>query len=472
MFAKKIKSKLLISLLIVAIFINLIPSKIEAEEASMSSNEEVERDADLYEKYQKYEKYKKYKKYKEYKEAKEKYAFETSTQRIAAKKAYDLYKSSNNPRYYEDYNKYKKYKNKYKPLKKYAKYGKYKKYNKSSYKKYGSNEYKDGYNRYKNYLNNSGISGGDLGEANLGGGPLGPEITIGLWSYSRDDMRNSPFKIEANRDYKILNGDGALVGQIAAGTITRVTYESDGNMRIYDSATGNTIATSNREVFFEDAAGDNSAIIFDIYRPDSDFDQYRGKVKLRYNTSSHIIWVINTLPMEHYVWGMGEITGTGDTDYNRVMTTSFRTYGYWKLKFSTKYASDGFKVNATPGNQLYYGYDWETGHTRIRDAAIDTQGKIVMYKKQIAITPYSSWTDGRTRSFEERWGSDDYPWCQSVSDPYGKHPSKSTATLEAEGNHMVGLSAHGALNLADEHDWNWDRILRYYYNNIDIVKVY
>ena len=176
--------------------------------------------------------------------------------------------------------------------------------------------------------------------------------------------------------------------------------------------------------------------------------------------------------MEHYTWGMGEMSGTGDMDYNRVMTVSFRTYGYWKLKFSTKYASEGFKVNATPGNQLYYGYEWEKAHSRIRTAAEDTRGKIVMYRSKIAITPYSSWTDGRTRSFKERWGSSNYPWCKSVKDPYGKHASKSTSTLVKEGNHMVGLSANGALKLAGDRGWDWDRILKYYYSGISIVQSY
>lgn len=462
------KIKKILLLLSLSLIMHSCISFVYADEAAITSNEEPESDFSLYEKYEKYLKYKKYKNYKEYKEAKEKYAFESSTERIASKKAYDLYKKTNNPKYYEDYNKYKKYKNKYKPLTKYAKYGKYSKYNKSSYKKYGGSEYKAGHERYKNYLASTGISG-NLGEADLGGGILGPEITIGLWNYTRDDLKNSPFKIEANRTYNILNKDGGLIGQIPGGTETRVTYDSDGNLKIYGSV-GETL--SYQEVFFEDASGDNGAIIFDVHRPSSDFDRYRGKIKLRFNTSTKLTWVINTLPLEHYVWGMGEITGTGPSEYNKVMTTSFRTYGYWKLKFSTKYASDGFKVNATPGNQLYYGYDWEEGHTRIRDGAQATQGKIVMYKSQIAITPYSSWTDGKTRSFEDRWGSDDYPWCQSVSDPYGKHPTKDTATLEAEGNHMVGLSAHGALSLADDHDKNWDYILDYYYKGIDVRKVY
>ena len=95
-----------------------------------------------------------------------------------------------------------------------------------------------------------------------------------------------------------------------------------------------------------------------------------------------------------------------------------------------------------------------------------------MYGKRIAITPYSSWTDGKTRSFKSRWGSSIYPWCKSVKDPYGKHPSKGTKQLEREGNHMVGLSAHGALDLAGNHGWSWDKILRYYFSGISLKTAY
>jgi hypothetical protein len=91
---------------------------------------------------------------------------------------------------------------------------------------------------------------------------------------------------------------------------------------------------------------------------------------------------------------------------------------------------------------------------------------------EVTLTPYSSWTDGRTRSFQERWGSKNYPWCQSVSDPYGKHPTKDTETLEKEGNHMVGLSAHGSLELATNHNKSWEWILNYYFHNINLRKAY
>jgi len=298
----------------------------------------------------------------------------------------------------------------------------------------------------------------------------GPEISVGLWYYTRDGLQESPFKFKANKNYNIRDKNGNLIAQnISASTITRVTYDGDKKLKIYNSVPD---VLTDKEIYFEAADGDNLSLIVDIYRPNSSYDQYRGKAKLRYSDETKKIWVINVLPLEHYVQGDCELAGTGDMDHNRVMVTSFRTYGYWKILYSTKYASEGFKVDATPGNQLYCGYDYEKDHDRVSRAAQETAGKIVTYKGEIAITPYSSWTDGRTRSWEERWGSDDYPWCQSVKDPYGKHPTMSTAELEAAGNHMVGLSANGSVNLAGNYGWSWEKIIRYYYTGVDIKKMY
>ena len=157
----------------------------------------------------------------------------------------------------------------------------------------------------------------------------------------------------------------------------------------------------------------------------------------------------------------------------------YKTYGYWKILHSTAYATEGFKVDATPGNQIYKGYEWEEAYPRIKQGAEATQGEIIKHDGDIALTPYSSWTDGRTRSFEERWGSKLYPWCQSVSDPYGDYNGdywdnsyKSTSELVSGGNHMVGISAHGALTLAYDKDWDWQRIAKYYLDDITISSEY
>ncbi|MFH0969752.1 MAG: SpoIID/LytB domain-containing protein, partial [Patescibacteria group bacterium] len=298
---------------------------------------------------------------------------------------------------------------------------------------------------------------------------LGPDISVGLWNYTKDSIKETPFKIEANKKYNIKDSSGNIIANVDGGTITRVTYDSDKNFKAYNSIPEKLI---NREVFFDATDGDNSNIIFDIYRPTSEYDQYRGKIKVRY-TDSNNIWVINILPMEQYAWGMGETTGTGPFEHTKVMTTIFRTYGYWYAEYATKYLPYGFRIRSDSGSQIYRGYDWEKKYTNIKKAADETRGSIVRYKGEIALTPYSSWTDGRTRSFEERWGSKDYPWCQSVKDPYGKHPTMTTAQLEAAGNHMVGLSANGSVKLAGEnYKKSYDWILKYYYTGISIDKMY
>jgi SpoIID/LytB domain protein len=194
---------------------------------------------------------------------------------------------------------------------------------------------------------------------------------------------------------------------------------------------------------------------------------------LKYNNNDKIIWVIDTLPMDQYVWGMGETTGTGPFEHTKVMTTMFRTYGYWYREYATKYLKYGFAIRSDSGSQIYLGYDWEKKYPNIKKAADATKGIIAKYKNEVALTPYSSWSDGRTRSFEERWGSDDYPWCKSVKDPYGKHPSMNTKQLEAAGNHMVGLIANGSVKLAgDKYKKKYDWILKYYYTKITLAKMY
>ncbi|MEA2007313.1 MAG: SpoIID/LytB domain-containing protein [Patescibacteria group bacterium] len=455
-----------------------------------------------FEKYLKYDKFKKddrRSKYRKYKKAKDKYGFDSSADKFAAKLCYYKIKEMKKigvpsavrklDSCYEDYKDYKNYKKKYR--RPYKKYKKYKKYNKEEYDqdgrydRYDEPSYEAAYKRYRRTQGNN--------QATLGGGSLGPSISVGLHAMIDEQIEDDSFRIRAfdpdnddnpdNDDalpFDIKDRNGDLVASVAEGEQARVKYISNNEFVLYhfDGTTEhNSTTTVSRQINFEPQSADEDDIWFEIYHSSygSSYDKFRDKVRLNYydpsGSGNDRTWIINILPLEHYVWGMGEITGTGDMDYNRTMTISYRTYGYWKMKYSTAYAAHGFKVNATPGNQIYRGYVWETTYDRIRLAAEDTRGKIVIYDGRIAITPYSSWTDGRTRSFEDRWGSTNYPWCQSVSDPWGEHPTKSTRQLVSDGNHMVGLSAHGALDRADA-GWSYTRILEYYYDGIDIYTAY
>lgn len=297
---------------------------------------------------------------------------------------------------------------------------------------------------------------------------LGSDISVGLWYNSRDDI----FKIDANKAYNIRKTEGGeVVAQVGGDSTTRVKYESDGKLKVYSSIAETLI---DGEVRFDATDGDNSNIIFNVYHDVNydGYDHFRGKISVKhyhgediYNGNSGTvtqIWVINKLPLEQYVWGMGETTGTGDSDHTRVMAVIFRTYGKWYIDNATKYKPMGFKIRSDSGSQIYVGSDREETYPKVRQAAEETRGKIVKYENEVALTPYCSYTDGKTRKLNG------YPYLKSVKDPYGK---KKGLKPGQDGNHMWGLSAHGSLGYA-EHGKSWEWILKHYYSKVDISSEY
>jgi len=288
-------------------------------------------------------------------------------------------------------------------------------------------------------------------------------------------------KIEANKDYNIRDKDGNVIAGVAGATETKVEYDDDGKLKV----TGPTSYTtgSDEKLIFDAADGDNSSMIFDVNTPGDDYDNYRGKIEVNYyhgpdkyngnNSTVTQIWVINKLPLEQYVWGMGETTGTGPNDHVRVMATIFRTYGYWYIENATKYKALGFEIRSDSGSQIYGGYDWEKDHPNIRQEAEATRGYLVMYKGEAALTPYCSYTDGYTRPYpytqRKKKPSDDYPYLKSVKDH--KDGRKKNLKPGDRGNHMWGLSAHGALGYAEDGKaWTW--ILKHYYSEVDVKGAY
>lgn len=482
------------------------PTLPEEEEVVPTEESSLEVDLELYTKYTlflKWEKKEQYKKYVRYREIAYKYPWESSSKNLkkvkkSLKKDYDKYRKylKNTRKYgkyaglagrYNDYRNFDGLRAEYFSLKPYAGYADYMQFDKplyDEYKDYGGAEYKAGYDRYQQAIADGTVSA--PAETDIDSSALGKIITVGIYNYVPADLKTSSFKIRANNAFQILSKNDNFVAEIPANVRAIVKYLGDKEFQISREDTGEIFEVKKNEVRFVPVDGHEMDTIFDVNRPGSNFDKYRDGIRLRYYDSPDAdadrIWVINVLPLEHYVWGMGEITGTGPAEYNRVMTTIYRTYGYWKVLYSTKYAPMGFKVDATSGSQIYYGYDWEITHDNIRQAAEATRGRIVTYDNEPALTPYSSWTDGKTRRYEDgHWGhacdknssktSNIYPWLSEASDSWGKHPSSSTCDLASKGNHMVGLSANGALNQAKEGRGYLD-ILTHYYKGVAVNSQY
>jgi hypothetical protein len=307
-------------------------------------------------------------------------------------------------------------------------------------------------------------------------GALGPDVSVGLDEYERDDVREDGVTVTStNVPFNILDRDSKVIASLASGTEVEVRYDEDGFLLVdwLDSS-----SRHDKEVFFvAQQEADEDKAVFAASRKDGlddQYDQFRGSMKLRYSKSTRRVWLINTLPLEHYVWGIGEITATGPVQYNELMTMAFRTYAYWKIVNSTKFLAQGFTVLATPANQIYRGYLWEQKYPRIREAALTTRGQIATYDGSVILLPFSSWTDGKTRHYTDgHWSgncvedprnsvSEIFPYLISVDDSWGKHPTSDTCALAAGGNHMVGISANGALKLADDEGWDAQKIYRHY----------
>lgn len=484
----KHKNKI-ISFFIVLVFFLLIASEVRASVAD---------DFEYYQKYPLYSKYEKkqqYSKYKKYVNARKESGLDTAAKLQAAKIGYNNYKLykkdpkkyASFAKYLPEYNAYKKY-SKYSDYKKYKKYKNFDKKEYDKYKKYGSDEYKAGYDRYVVFMN-------DLSDVTTN---TGPEIKVGLWSYDKGDLQDSPFKITANKIFNVTDCASEIIGQIPVGENARVTYvgNPEGTLEVYNSDTVPIIPTTSLnggKVCFEANDGDSSDMIFDVNRPSSDYDQYRGKIKLQYsNTSDNAtqegeskrIWVINILPLEQYIWGFGEISG-GVEEHSKAMIVAARTYARWYIEYSTKWAEEGFHILSTSSSQIYRGYDYEKDHDTIPKLAKKTNGIIMKNQNgDIALAAYSSWSDGRTRKYEDgMFGgvcksvtsgdiSSIYPELSAVDDPYGKNSSMSTCDLATAGNHMVGMIANGSLVMARDYGKSYTAILSHYYTGISIVKSY
>jgi peptidoglycan hydrolase-like amidase len=193
------------------------------------------------------------------------------------------------------------------------------------------------------------------------------------------------------------------------------------------------------------------------------YDEFRGKLELSFNDDG-TPWVINVLPMEQYTWGTGEI-GESEKEYYKLFSIIFRTYGYYHNEKRTKHADENFTLTDTSSDQIYKGYKIEERYPKMKEASEETRGKIVTYKGKTALTPYCSYTDGKTRDYP----GDDFPYLKSVKD----HKKGTNEDLNPgdNGNHMYGLSAHGAVGyVGDGKSYEW--ILKHYYSGVDIDEAY
>lgn len=292
--------------------------------------------------------------------------------------------------------------------------------------------------------------------------PNEPLIRVGIFATTDDKMivRASHAPLE------VRNGS-TVVCSLPMGKSVTVTY--DRSSSIYRIAGDCPAAQSSTYYVVKAQDGISPMEMSDFSRPvawlpGANDNTFRAHLELRWSSAVSQAWVINELPIEWYLKGIAETSNVSPMQYQRALLTAARTYAMYHVQRQTKHASKYFTVDATY-DQVYRGYGAEARSPTIVAAVDSTRGQIVTYQGKLALTPYFSRSDGRTRSWGEVWyGQSNYPWLVSVPvpDDVGK-------TLWGHG---VGMSATGALQMDAKWGKTYTEILAHFYQGTQIMRFY
>ena len=174
---------------------------------------------------------------------------------------------------------------------------------------------------------------------------------------------------------------------------------------------------------------------------------YRGDFII--NNMSTGATLINDVELEDYLKGVvpSEMPSKWNEEALKAQAIAARSYAV-ATKTAGKHASKGFDLVATTQDQAYGGASAEKERTS--KAVDDTRGIVLVQNQKVLPTYYHASSGGKTKV----WSSGS-SFLQSV-------PSFDAGTKK--NGHGVGMSQHGANNLAEQ-GYNAYQILNYFYKN-------
>jgi len=226
----------------------------------------------------------------------------------------------------------------------------------------------------------------------------------------------------------------------------------------------------------------NSNTIFEIlsyddrpsWKPEINYNKFRGEIDIKYSQKSKKIWVINELPLEDYLRGLAETVQGDPLEFLKAMMVSSRSYALFHLQRSGKYGADEiFHLKNTSFDQLYKGYSREEFAPDIIKATEETRGQIAVFDEKPIRALYSSGAPESTRDACKVFGGEfcdkSYDYLRGgIQNPAGASYKRTSCDSV---NHCTGLMADGARYLAEQGK-TWQEILLYYYKGIEIKKLY
>ncbi len=182
---------------------------------------------------------------------------------------------------------------------------------------------------------------------------------------------------------------------------------------------------------------------------------YRGEL-IVYNVNKKIT-VINRLPLEEYILGVvpSEMPSRWNLEAHKAQAIAARSYAVANMG---KRLSKGYDLKDTPEDQAYGGASAEKPNTT--RAVLQTKGIVMTYNNKVISAYYHAASGGQTKNAKDVWMKD-LPYIHSV---YGYDSG-----IKKSG-HGVGMSQHGANNLAKK-GYSSYQILNYFYKNIHFAVI-
>lgn len=224
--------------------------------------------------------------------------------------------------------------------------------------------------------------------------PLRSVIRVGLVS----NQQTVSFSSDSN--FKIVNGDtGNVLAQFNAGEKVNVSIK------------GKTLLINGVP-----SKEENSSAFKMANDRKSDMKvngkKYRGDISLHKTYGKTGLTVVNTLPIEQYLYGViaKEMSPIWPLEAVKAQTVAARTYALYSLN---KHRDDGYDVCPTTDCQVYGGRESEA--PQIIKAVDDTAGQVMTYQGKLIPANFHSSSGGHTENSENVWG--DYrPYLRGVVD--------------------------------------------------------
>jgi SpoIID/LytB domain protein len=251
-------------------------------------------------------------------------------------------------------------------------------------------------------------------------------IRVGLLQY-RSSISSSSEVFSGGEGRIAFTVNGKRIAAGRDSTRWRVERSSTGGMRLYKN--GNRVRRDGKRVF-----GSPSSPLVAVYQ------KFGSKLRISEKSNSYAygrmvfgtysspscggefcLRLVLSLPMQKYLYGLGEVPSSWPQASLRSQAIAGRTYAFEKVRRSGqhRYPCDCAVYDSTL-DQAYIGDAKRTGSGVYWDdwkgAVNATRSKVILYRGAPIQALYSSSSGGHTENNENVWGSSPLPYLRGVSD--------------------------------------------------------